>query len=323
MGIRDQLRQGDSRELIDGFAAVVDELYADQRGHPAAPTGARSRALLADDHPTRARCEVHLALIDGPAGKGRIAAIVDPRQVDAGGAPLGILGMFACDRNPDVARWLFDAGMTWLAKRGCGQAVGPIELTRWHGWGLKLRGGDWLPGEPLHPEHYPDLWQAAGFEPTVEATSYRLTDLARVGEELGSGERRARDLGYRTRSLAAGEESVLRELILAANPAALAISVDEYRAARALDPAQPLLATELAVTHDDQPVGFVQYAEGSERAVVADLAVASDDPVRELLLAPIARRAAGASGLLIVARVAPEAAGDDRCADYALCRQSL
>jgi len=61
VGLRDQIIHGDSRLLLDRFAAVGAGLFQGD-AHPAAPTAARTLALLDRAHPTRRRCEVELVV---------------------------------------------------------------------------------------------------------------------------------------------------------------------------------------------------------------------------------------------------------------------
>ena len=103
--------------------------------------------------------------------RGRAAAIVNPRLVEDG-APVGQIGLFACDEHPDTARRLLDAACTWLDKRGCRVVRGPMNFSTWYDYRLVTRAtaAGYIPGEPYHPAHYPALFEAAGFKPVATYT---------------------------------------------------------------------------------------------------------------------------------------------------------
>lgn len=167
-----ELRRGDSRELIDHFAAVGADLYAGAMGaHPAAPSAEKTLAQLSPDQPTRRRLELSLFLVDSPSSRGRVVAMVNPRLLDEAGHPIGLLGFFECDECEDTARRLLDEASEWLQKRGCTIARGPIDFTTWHNYRFLVESttSDWIPGEPYHHDYYPGLWRAAGLE---EASTY-------------------------------------------------------------------------------------------------------------------------------------------------------
>ncbi|MGO8992258.1 MAG: hypothetical protein ACLQVI_02945 [Polyangiaceae bacterium] len=95
----------------------------------------------------------------------RAAAIVNPRLVDAGGAPLGQVGYFESENDAEVARALFDAVFASLRARGARQAVGPMNGGAHRAHRFMTQGFERAPFlfEPRNPAFYPTLFDAAGF----------------------------------------------------------------------------------------------------------------------------------------------------------------
>src|SRR5262245_24849914 len=91
--------------------------------------------------PTRARLQQELTGADafGRYGRiqmfgcenegrlvGRIAAIVNPKLIDAAGHPVGQVGYFESIDDAQVASILFDGAFAWLRAAGARQVLGPM-----------------------------------------------------------------------------------------------------------------------------------------------------------------------------------------------------
>jgi len=307
MALRDQITRGDSRALVDRFAAVGEALRAGDP-HPAVPTAARTLALLDRDHPTRRRCELELVVADAGGARGRCAAIINPRLVEDG-VPLGLVGLFECDPDPDLARWLFDGACTWLARRGCTRVRGPVCFSTWHDYRLVTRAEapEWIAGEPYHPAHHPGLFEVAGFAPVATYRSNWLGDASDNIDKFAGRAARARDAGYRLRRLEPGDLDAVHAIAVAAFRSAWMYSpIERDELAALYTPAQIERVAPfsyLGLSPDGEPVAFmynyVQTLAGKPTWVCKTIAV---DPAHRAsglyaLLAHdwfVAQRAAGA-----------------------------
>lgn len=263
MAIRDHLRTGSGRAILDQFASVGEELAGALVRHPAAHTALRTLARLGDHNPTRRRCEVELVVIDGPDVRGRIAAMINPRLSDESGAPIGMLGFFACDKSPDVARWLFDRGMSWLQARGCTVARGPIDFSTWHDYRFvtKAETNEWIPGEPFHPSHYPQLWLQGDFTPVSNYSSNWMGNPDELIDGFASRAQSCRDSGYTLRSIGPHDMEAIHALSRAAFSSAWMysdIALDELAALYGPETVRALgSGSYLALAPDGEPVGFL------------------------------------------------------------------
>ena len=119
----------------------------------------------------------------------RAAAIVNPRLVDASGAPLGQVGFFESEDDAEAARALFEAAFMWLRARGARQVTGPMNGGAHRAHRLMTRGFERAPFlfEPRNPAYYPRLFESAGFAPVHTWRTYELTSaqVARFGKVVG------------------------------------------------------------------------------------------------------------------------------------------
>ena len=99
---------------------------------------------------------------------GRIAAFVNSKYKSKGDdVPVGGIGFFECENNPERANLLLDTARQWLAAKGMQAMDGPInfgERDRW--WGMVMAGYE----EPLYcmnynPPYYNELFTNYGFRP--------------------------------------------------------------------------------------------------------------------------------------------------------------
>lgn len=160
---------GASEAVLGPFCAVGPGFYPDP-GHPAAPSEARTRALLSRAITTLSDCTVELFCIEGRA---RASAIVNPALRDTEGHPIGLVGLFECEDDSALARTILDAACAWLRDHGCRHARGPMSFSTFHPSRFVTDGepSTWLPGDPLHPPYYPALWEACGFTEVATYTS--------------------------------------------------------------------------------------------------------------------------------------------------------
>lgn len=104
------------------------------------------------------------------------------RLRDDQGAPIGMLGFFEAENDPEAALAVLDAGTAWLRARGAKIVRGPINYSTWNDYRFATETGGWFRGEPYHPAYYPALWANAGFDVCAHYGSYWLGPLAPVVE---------------------------------------------------------------------------------------------------------------------------------------------
>lgn len=102
----------------------------------------------------------------------RASAYLNP-QVEVDGGPLGTVGQFEAEDDPDAAAAVLDEACFWLAKQGAGAIWGPMNGSIWQPYRFMTSGFDGIPyyGEPYNKPYYPDLFLQAGFEPLKQWTS--------------------------------------------------------------------------------------------------------------------------------------------------------
>jgi hypothetical protein len=259
------IRRGDSRELLDHFAAVGADLYdGPQAAHPAAPSAQKTLALLAPDHPTRRRLELSLLLVDGDSGRGRAAAMINSQLLDDAGRPIGLIGFFESDEREDTARRLLDEACEWLAKKGCAVVRGPVDFTTWHNYRFVVESStsDWIPGEPYHHDYYPDLWRAAGMEEVGTYSSNWLGEAEEHIDRFAARAEECRKSGYSVRHIIAQTDlDALYTMSLDAFSSAWMYSPierDEFAALYTPEQAA-MVAPSSYISHspEGEPVGFL------------------------------------------------------------------
>lgn len=158
-----------------GLPERLEGLNDDQ----AAAERAGTRALLDERNSYYRNAEARCFLAyreDQPAG--RITAFHN-RLLSERGETIGLVGLFECANDVEVALSLVRHAAAWLGARGLRVMRGPMAGDIWHRWRFMTHGFDAapFPGEPRQPEHYPELFLEAGFSPVRTYTTKRIDDL--------------------------------------------------------------------------------------------------------------------------------------------------
>ncbi len=119
---------------------------------------------------------------EGHKIRGRVAAMIHP-ELYAHKEKTGLLGLFDCDNDFDIARSLLDAAILYLKEKGCKTVWGPMDFSIWHQYRFMSSGFERHPfyGEPRNPEYYPAFFEQYGFE---TKTSWESQVLDMKGMEL-------------------------------------------------------------------------------------------------------------------------------------------
>lgn len=118
-------------------------------------------------------------------------------------SPAGTIGFFEALPDPAAARALLDAACRWLSERGAPVAFGPMDGDTWHRYRFNLGPHERPPFllEPVNPDHYPELWTAAGFEVAARYLSKRVPRMDAALPAFAGARRKAEAAGYRFRPL--------------------------------------------------------------------------------------------------------------------------
>ena len=131
---------------------------------------------------------------------GRITAFYN-RLIRDHRSRYGLVGLFACEDDPEAARGLVSLAAGWLSDLGVEMLRGPMAGDIWHRWRFMTRGFDSepFPGEPRQPAHYPELFIKAGFAPIRVYSTKRITHLPPVLNRLEQAAEQNRKRGIHFR----------------------------------------------------------------------------------------------------------------------------
>jgi GNAT superfamily N-acetyltransferase len=205
---------------------------------------------------------------DGSRVLGRIAAIDNRLYNQYNNEATAFFYLFECENRVEVAKALFDAVSDWARARGLTKILGPKGFTVLDGFGMLIKGFEHRPafGLPYNPPYYPDLIEAAGFQPERDAVSgYLGADIQFPARIHGLAERIAKRRGlriarYRTRNDLRAFVPKLKDLYNnalrgTAGNAPLTDAEIKMMADQLLWFADPRLLK--IVYKDDEPVGFL------------------------------------------------------------------
>jgi hypothetical protein len=114
--------------------------------------------------------------LDGTRPIGRLAVLDNRRYNEFNHESTAFFYLFECEDNLEAATGLFQSAFAWARARGLTKIHGPKGFTPLDGFGLLVRGFEYLPafGLPYNPGYYIPLVEAQGFEPARDAVSGHL-----------------------------------------------------------------------------------------------------------------------------------------------------
>jgi len=145
---------------------------------------------------------------EGARAVARLAVLDNSLYNDYNHEETAFFYLFECEHDPAAAQGLFEAAFDWARARGLKVMLGPKGFTVLDGFGLLVKGFEHRPafGMPYNPPYYPDLIEAAGFQPERDALSGYLGEdirfpprIHRLAERI-AGRRGLRIARYRTRA---------------------------------------------------------------------------------------------------------------------------
>jgi hypothetical protein len=205
---------------------------------------------------------------DGTRPVGRLAVLDNRLYNEYNHEETAFFYLFECEHNPVASQGLFEAAFKWARARGLTEILGPKGFTVLDGFGLLVKGFEHRPafGLPYNPPYYPELIEAAGFNPVRDALSGRLSADIQFPERIHElAERIAKRRGlriarYRTRKDLRAFVPKLKELYnnaLRGTAGNAPLTDDEVKmmAGQLLRFADPRLLK--IVYKGDEPVGFL------------------------------------------------------------------
>jgi L-amino acid N-acyltransferase YncA len=178
---------------------------------------------------------------------------------------LGFIGHYAA-RDGEAARTLLGYACDELVKRGCGEAIAPINGSTWQSYRLITERGDELSFflEFDHPESYLQHFQDNDFLPLTNYSSALNVDLLQTDSRLEKVAKRMMDLGIKIRSFEIQnfEQELHKIYELSVNSFRhnfLYTPIDEKRFSEQYSHVKPYLQPELILMAEEgeQLVGFL------------------------------------------------------------------
>lgn len=196
----ENLREVSEKAGLDDFLGVADAVYGDDP-HYCAPFRTGVVASLFRDE-FSGRQALWVAEAEGRA-VARIAARISPTLRDDAGRPMGMLSFFEAANRPSAVSALLRRAVEWLADRGAGTIIGPMDGDTWHKYRFNIGPFESAPFlmEPYNPSYYADLWTGFGFEVLESYCSKTVDDPAAAEANTERLARRALSHGYALRPI--------------------------------------------------------------------------------------------------------------------------
>lgn len=112
---------------------------------------------LQPENPLWQHVSAKIFTIDDKAGTAHVMAIIDKRLPG-----MGLVGYFGAT-NPDAGRKVLNQACDWLKQQGINDVYGPINGTITADYRLNTADDYQIPGEPVNPSWYIDVFESAGF----------------------------------------------------------------------------------------------------------------------------------------------------------------
>ena len=165
-----------SRRDLTRFIKVPWQLYGSEANWVPPLVSERRKFLDRDKNLfEHAEAEYFLAWRNGTP-VGRISAQIDHRLNEFQGSNWGLFGFFECEDDPETARILLEAASAWLAERGRGEMLGPMDFSTNDECGLLIEGYERPPMvlQPWHHPYYRELLEGSGLEKAMDLYMWEL-----------------------------------------------------------------------------------------------------------------------------------------------------
>ena len=172
-----EVRPVDGRRELDAFIKLPWRLYRNEPNWvPPLLMDVRKRLDRArNPFFAHGDAEYFLAYREGRA-VGRVTAQVDRNLNEFQSSDWGLFGFFECEDDTEAAAALLDAAQSWLAERGCGRMVGPMDFTTNDECGVLIEGHERRPIilTPWTHRYYPALLLGSGLRKAMDTLMWEL-----------------------------------------------------------------------------------------------------------------------------------------------------
>src|SRR3712207_3527525 len=172
-----EIRPVRSRRELTTFIRLPWRLYRNEANWVPPLVAERRRFLDRARNPFFRHAEAEYLLAwRGDRPVGRISAHVDRNLNEFQGNDWGLFGFFECERDPEAAQALVDAAEAWLAARGRGVMVGPMNFTTNDELGILIEGHERTPMilTPWTHRWYPELLEGTGLVKAMDLLMWEL-----------------------------------------------------------------------------------------------------------------------------------------------------
>lgn len=183
-----RVEEAKSRKDLERF---IDFQYSHYKGNPCFVPQFRFDAintLLPEKNPAFSFCRVKLFTAKDDNGKivGRIAGIINSREIERWKKSIGRFGWVEFTDNPEVSKTLFDAYEGWLKENGIEYSHGPMGFTDLDQEGMLIEGFNELGTLPMiyNYEYYPKHMEMLGYEKDVDWVEYEIKVPSAIPEKI-------------------------------------------------------------------------------------------------------------------------------------------
>ncbi len=140
---------------------------------------------------------------------GRLVMLNNLNLKSSSSQKTGHFFLFESEKDPEIAKKLFDKGVAWAQKQGLTKLIGPKGMTPLDGLGMLVKGFEYQPafGMPYNPPYYPQFLLDYGFTKakTIESGyldphSFKLPDKVLKAAEIIKDKKGFHVLEMHTRS---------------------------------------------------------------------------------------------------------------------------
>jgi len=182
---------------VKQFLQLPFRLYANipQWVPPLAPDARRMLDKKRNPFFIHSQAAFFLVVNDQNMALGRLAVLNNHRYNEYNHEKTAFFYLFECENSTVVALMLFEVAFQWARDQGLNLIKGPKGFTVFDGLGLLLKGYEHRPafGLPYNPSYYPDLVEAAGFEPAGDIVSGYLNSKMQFPETIHQAARRLQE----------------------------------------------------------------------------------------------------------------------------------
>ncbi len=193
-----------TRAQMTRFIRLPNRLNAHDPNYIAPLIAERRQALSPATNPffDHAEAQFWLARRDG-RDVGRISAQLDRLAPSDGGASIGHFGLIAAEDDAEVFAILLRTAEDWLRERGCGRALGPMNLSVNEEVGLLIDGFDTPPMVMMghDPRYAGRQVEAQGYVKAKDVHAYLCRSINELPEPVLRRARRALPKGVTLRCL--------------------------------------------------------------------------------------------------------------------------